>query len=102
MAGLGGALDMGEVMDAPKRIWIDREHGEHAEDWTFYHKAGAGRVAYILVSEHARIVAEKDAEIARMRDALQWCSGSPDFHDGGQAREGWLKLCAPLLKGDAK
>ena len=29
--------------------------------------------------------------------ALQWCSASEDFQDGGQAREGWLKLCAPLL-----
>ena len=30
-------------------------------------------------------------------DALIWCSGSPDFNEGGQAREGWLKGCAPLL-----
>lgn len=31
-------------------------------------------------------------------DALQWCSASWDFQDGGVARKGWLKLCAPLTK----
>jgi len=30
-------------------------------------------------------------------EALQWCSAASDFQEGGQAREGWLKLCAPLL-----
>ena len=39
------------------------------------------------------------AEIERLREALQWCSGSADFNEGGIAREGWLKLCAPLLTG---
>ena len=34
---------------------------------------------------------------ARMKEALIWCSGSEDFQDGGKAREGWLKLCAPLI-----
>ena len=41
------------------------------------------------------------AEIERLREALQWCSGSADFNEGGVAREGWLKLCAPLLTGSA-
>lgn len=37
-------------------------------------------------------------------EALQWCSGASDFAPGddttppGKAREGWLKLCAPLLE----
>jgi len=39
------------------------------------------------------------AEIERLRGALQWCSGSADFNEGGIAREGWLTLCAPLLTG---
>ena len=25
------------------------------------------------------------------RDELRWCSGSPDFNEGGQARVGWIK-----------
>lgn len=37
------------------------------------------------------------AHIAKLEEALIWCSGSPDFGEGGQAREGWLKLCKPLL-----
>lgn len=42
------------------------------------------------------------AEVERLRGALQWCSGSDDFQEGGKAREGWLKLCAPLLHGEGK
>jgi hypothetical protein len=30
-------------------------------------------------------------------EALIWCSASQDFQEGGQAREGWLKLCKPLI-----
>ena len=37
------------------------------------------------------------AEIAKMREALIWCSGSQDFAIGGQARAGWEKICQPLL-----
>lgn len=47
-----------------------------------------------------QIESEKAALEAKLNtfvEALIWCSGSPDFNDGGQAREGWLKLCAPLL-----
>lgn len=39
-------------------------------------------------------------ETDKLRDALSWCSGSPDFGDGGDAREGWLLLCEPLLTKD--
>lgn len=38
-----------------------------------------------------------EKEIEQLRKALIWCSGSGDFAPEGQAREGWLKLCAPLL-----
>lgn len=41
--------------------------------------------------------AAKDAEIARLQEALIWCSGSQDFQVDGVAREGWLKLCKPLI-----
>lgn len=57
-----------------------------------------------------------DAEIARLTEALRaaeerekasidaliWCSGSQDFNEGGQAREGWLKLCRPLIDAALK
>lgn len=43
---------------------------------------------------------ETDPAVERMREALIWCSGSDDFQEGGKAREGWLKLCAPLIHGD--
>jgi hypothetical protein len=36
-------------------------------------------------------------EVTKLREALIWCSGSTDFQEGGQARKGWLNLCAPLL-----
>ena len=46
-------------------------------------------------------LAEADAKLAEFRHALLWCSGSADFNEGGVAREGWLKVCAPLLKGES-
>jgi len=30
-------------------------------------------------------------------EAIQWCSGSADFGEGGQARDGWNKIMPPLL-----
>lgn len=32
------------------------------------------------------------------QEALIWCSGSQDFQVEGKAREGWEKICLPLLK----
>jgi len=44
-------------------------------------------------------LAEAFAEILEEYiEALHWCTGSADFGEGGQARKGWLKLCAPLLQ----
>ena len=48
-------------------------------------------------ADKARI-AELEAALRKYQEALIWCSGSPDFAPEGQAREGWLKLCAPLLR----
>ena len=42
---------------------------------------------------------DAEARAERLEEALLWCSGSADFHEGGVAREGWLKVCAPLLTG---
>ena len=35
----------------------------------------------------------------QLEEALRFCSGSADFGLGGQAEEGWNRLCEPLLKG---
>lgn len=43
--------------------------------------------------------AELQRENGALREALIWASGSPDFGPGGQARKGWLKVAAPLIKG---
>ncbi len=36
--------------------------------------------------------------IEQYREALIWCGGAADFGEGGQAREGWLATCEPLLR----
>ncbi len=36
----------------------------------------------------------------RLRSALRWCSGSDDFQVGGKCREGWEKVCLPLLQNE--
>ena len=38
------------------------------------------------------------ARVDALEEALIWCSGSPSFAPEGEARVGWLKLCAPLLE----
>lgn len=43
--------------------------------------------------------ADAEARAERLEEALLWCSWSAAFNEGGVAREGWLKVCAPLLKG---
>ena len=42
----------------------------------------------------ATVFAEK---IDLYREALIWCSGSPSFAPGGEARVGWEKLAKELL-----
>ena len=37
-------------------------------------------------------------QIAVLREALIWCSGSQDFSPEGKAREGWIKVCQTLLQ----
>jgi hypothetical protein len=55
-------------------------------------------IAIIVRAELAELAAQA-ATIAAYREALIWCSGSQDFNEGGVARVGWLKQCAPLLAG---
>lgn len=35
------------------------------------------------------------AALLLAQDALRWCSGSPDFNQGGHAREGWVAVGGP-------
>lgn len=69
------------------------------DEWKekFYIEAEAqfsARVKASVARDKAKIA---EAENEKLREALIWCSGSADFHEGGQAREGWLKLCQPLI-----
>lgn len=41
-----------------------------------------------------------EEEVNRYKEALIWCSGSEDFNVGGKAREGWVKICQPLIKNN--
>lgn len=52
-----------------------------------------------MTRETEGIKEDLETKLAKALEALQWCSGSADFNEGGVAREGWLKVCAPLLKG---
>jgi len=45
-----------------------------------------------------KIVSDYRTRIAELETALVWCGGSSDFCPGGIAREGWMKVCAPLLQ----
>ena len=59
-------------MDAPKRTALKMTTG-YESNWygvvTSEHDDDPTTVEYILAAEHARIVAEKDARIARLREA---------------------------------
>jgi hypothetical protein len=45
-------------------------------------------------------IEELEAKLAAAVEALIWCSGSADFNEGGFAREGWLKICEPILRAE--
>lgn len=51
---------------------------------------------YMAAAHPAVILALLD-RLDKFEDALIWCSGSPDFGPGGQARVGWERLCIPLI-----
>ena len=60
-------------MDAPTRIWVEDGFGDDDDDQWLYGAWDCTRqrgyqTEYILASEHARIVAEKDARIAELED----------------------------------
>ncbi len=45
----------------------------------------------------SQLLLDERKENEKLKDALIWCSGSADFQLEGQAREGWEKICMPLL-----
>ena len=62
----------------------------------------AGQIWALPENGHREMDSELAISIARYLDetwaaALRWTSGSPDFNEGGQAREGWIKIAHPLL-----
>lgn len=76
-------------------------------DWRDYADDGIlaeDAIQYVrdCMDEETRRAEAAEAKLARMEAALIWCSGSEDFQDGGKAREGWLKLCAPLIHDAAR
>ena len=59
------------MTDASTRIWAwPHFDGWITGDWSANTYHDERTVEYILATEHDRIVAEKDAEIARLREAL--------------------------------
>ena len=89
--------DEGKINDAREKA-ADRIEAltKEREQWR---KAAETRAEGWKISDDARIEAE--AKLAKAVEALLWCSGSADFNEGGVARKGWLKVCAPLLKGES-
>lgn len=54
-----------------------------------------------IAADEKKRADDAEAKLEELRQALLWCSGSADFNEGGVARKGWLKVCAPLLKGES-
>lgn len=87
-------------MDAPKRIWTDWKSANDAcvaFDEPPARDSEGFRTEYILATEHDRIVAEKDAEIARLKLALgEILSYDRNFYDSG--RPGYEAIARAALK----
>lgn len=72
----------GYLGDMRQAVWHANDHADQAM---------AERAA------RQATIAALTARVAELEGALIWCSGSSDFNEGGIAREGWQKICAPLL-----
>lgn len=83
------------MSDAPKKIWTWPGANGSARMWS--ETRYPDQVAeYILASEHARIVAEKDAEIARLREAL---ADAEIMRDAAERVSEWFCTEARHLEG---
>jgi hypothetical protein len=98
----GEAREMARLAQRDERMSTGALYGDLADriealigERDQWRRAAETRAEGWKISDDARIEAE--IKLAKAVDALLWCSGSPDFNEGGMAREGWLKLCAPII-----
>ena len=92
------------MTDTPKRIGLVSNGLGGWRLWSKDEPGMGGRdhpdAEYILLSEHDRIVAERDAEIARIKLALgEILSYDRNFYDSG--RPGYEAIARAALKGDS-
>ena len=66
------------------QIWCRPENERRSMDVDF---------AQSIADAVAPVMQERD----RLREALQWASGSGDFAPGGKAHRGWLRIGRPAL-----
>lgn len=60
------------MSDAPERIWVQREfHEACVRGSACIHETARHAIGYIREDVHAAALVAKDAEIARLRDALR-------------------------------
>lgn len=63
------------MTDAFTKIWVwpDFPEGWLTGQWSASRRADRDNmVPYILAAEHERLMTERDAEIVRLREALEW------------------------------
>ena len=61
------------MSDAPERIWVQREfHEACVRGSACIHETARHAIGYIREDVHAAALVAKDAENARLREALEW------------------------------
>lgn len=88
-------------MEAPKRIWVVEGFADVGRGAWDSVEMGDD-TEYILATEHARIVAEKDARIDELEDALRAIAnaGQSSVPDHWEFRKRARDVARAALKGD--
>jgi len=93
-----------------RSLWEDQkawsEAHKHADELVYKNNAIYSAIYYPPIRFMGRattviatsILQCREDTLREYKDALIWCSGSEDFQVGGKAREGWEKICVPLLE----